>query len=65
MDQKIISELRAAINEEQAEAQNAKAFEACAKLAKGMYAAYISAGFTEGQALYLTATVLTSSARKS
>ena len=58
MDKRILSELRAAIKEEQTEAQNEKTFETCAKVAKGIYSAYIDVGFTEKQALYLTATFL-------
>lgn len=64
IDKRILSEFKAAIKDEQVEAQNEKAFETCAKTAKGMYSAYIAVGFTEEQALYLTATLLTVSLGK-
>ncbi|HWT74347.1 MAG TPA: hypothetical protein VN258_06470 [Mobilitalea sp.] len=59
MDKRIISELRAAIKSEQTEAQNENLFTECAKISKCMFTAYTLAGFTEEQALYLTAAVLT------
>lgn len=64
IDKKILSELRTAVNKEQTEAQNEEAFESCAKMAKGMYTAYIRAGFNEEQSLYLTATFLTANIGK-
>lgn len=65
IDKKILSELKAAVKKEQTEAQNEEAFEACAKMANGMFTAYIAVGFTEEQALYLTATVITAIVQKS
>lgn len=64
IDKKILSELKAAVKEEREEAQNGEVFEACAKMARGMYTASIIAGFNEEQSLYLTATFLTASLGK-